>query len=145
MIEQGIEWRPTVTTVEGGDGRQEIWDKGAYEMMREGTGWWIRRQEYKRLRDETRTRVVEETGLGPRWAPKKETRWRGVWERTGTKADGDRGDNTEEADDGDGEEEVEGGRPVAMACRRVGWRCQRSQRNVSAGGRTMGTVRRAYG
>jgi len=41
MIEQGIEWRPTVTTVEGEGGKQEIWDKGAYEMMREGTGWWI--------------------------------------------------------------------------------------------------------
>ena len=63
---------------------------------------------------------MEETGLGPRWAPKKETRWRGVWERTGTKADGDRGEDTEGADDGGGEEEVEGGGPGAMACRRVG-------------------------
>ena len=46
MIERGIKWRPVVTTVEGREGKWEIWDKGAYEMMREGTGWWIRQQEH---------------------------------------------------------------------------------------------------
>ena len=72
-------------------GEEVLWDRTAFNTMREGIGWWVRAHELSRL--STRREVADSERLGRPWAARTERGWEAVWDATGARLPKKEGDD----------------------------------------------------
>ena len=116
MVREGMWEKELVMVVQGAKGAEEvIWDRRAFNVMREAGGWWVQRKEGERIGVGVErkgeggvSKVVDEGRMGRPWADRRQTRWERVYEATGAREPRER--RGEEG--GEGGEEEEAGKEI---------------------------------